>query len=93
MNVRHFLLSSTIAISCLAAAAYADAAKADGVNPYLPGNAAVVNPINPADYCSIQPIGAWTCQQAEYFQGGGGGQKNVQRAFGDHEPHAKPKKV
>jgi len=73
MNYRKAFISSTIALSCYAAAAFADA-KADE-NPYTPEPAASTETADHGQgtYCSTRPLGAfWSCEAPDMSSNGYG---------------------
>lgn len=90
MNVRHALISSTIAISCLAAAAYADAAKAmDNGNPYLPtivqSDGATPMKVSDAAYCSKEIT--HSCVGLDLINGEGPNKAGLPAREGKHIVH------
>lgn len=102
MTIRNALISSTIAISCLAAAAYADAAKAEGLNPYQPVPAASSETFDHGHgtYCSNRPLGAlWSCEAPKLTGGGTGtgtpdptsAEKQAAQQAAQHTPCPGPK--
>lgn len=72
----------------LLASAYALDARADD-NPYHPGSAAVVAPIDPVLYCvKGEAIPAWTCSQELSVSSG---QDKFDKGFPRTEPQRAPK--
>jgi hypothetical protein len=90
MNIRKTILGSTIAISALCAAAYADAAKAmDNGNPYLPtivqSDGATPMKVSDPAYCSKEIT--HSCVGLDLINGEGPNKAGLPAREGKHVIH------